>query len=89
MPTFAELHTGLIEKKNKIAVLRHLSEYLEDTFITIADARSPKLLLNDDRLPVPTSKFEEISESMLKEIAQLEEEIGTIMSATLNSGDTK
>ncbi len=84
MSTFSELQEKLNAARNRRSVLMHLVEYLEGEFIAQSQEVKPKqLLLTEEKVPVPQAAFDSVVETMLKEVAELEDDINTILQSTL------
>jgi hypothetical protein len=84
MPTFSELQAKLMAAKNRRLVLLHIADLIEGEFLSPNPESQPKrLLLNDDKVPVPQTAFDEVVESILKEVQELDESIQQILQSTL------
>jgi len=84
MTTFFDLQNQIADAKFKKSVLLHLIEYLDANFRSVAGAAAAKILLTDDKLPVPPQTFEAITTDVLLAEAQaIEEDINRIMNASL------
>lgn len=92
MQTFSELQAKLTSAKNRRLVLLHLADLIEGEFLSPNKESQPKrLLLSDEKVPVPQSAFNEVVESMLKNVKELDESIEEILQSTLqgSKGDGK
>jgi hypothetical protein len=84
MSTFSELQEKLNAARNRRSVLMHLVEYVESEFVAQSQEQKPKqLLLTEEKVPVPQTAFDSVVEAMLKEVAELEDDINTILQSTL------
>ena len=84
MATFNELSQRLVDAKNRKAVLQMLVEHIDDDFLPTGPAKAAKVLLNDERIPVPQAMFEAvIADTLAAEIQQLDQEIANISGSEL------
>ena len=84
MSTFAELQTKLMASKNRRSVLMHIADLIEGEFLSPTPEAQPKrLLLNEEKVPVPQAAFNEVVEGILKEVEELDESIQQILQSTL------
>jgi hypothetical protein len=84
MPTFSELHEKLLAAKNRRLVLLHIADLIEGEFLSHnPESRPKRLLLNEDKVPVPQTAFDEVVESILKEVQELDKHIQQILQSTL------
>lgn len=84
MQTFSQLQTKLNAAQNRKRVLMHLADLIEGEFISANPEAQPKrLLLSDEKVPVPQAAFSDVVDSLLKEVAELDETIETILQSTL------
>jgi hypothetical protein len=78
MPTFAELNQQLQQLGERKAIIAHLIEYIDDTFLPKGGAGPKKTLLIFNSA-VPCSAFEEFAANTLSaELEQIEHQIATI-----------
>lgn len=86
MHTFSELQAKLNAAKNRKTVLMHLIDLLEGEFVSpSADTQPKRLLLSDEKIPVPQSAFNDVVDDLMKEVEELTEEADTILQSTLKS----
>ena len=84
MPTFQELQSRLKVAKDRKAILIYLLEHIDSTFLPVAGAVPSRLLLTDDKLPVPVEAFETLqSDTLSAEVQQLDQEIANILAGTV------
>ncbi len=89
MSTFAELQKNLLEARGRRAMLSFLADLLESEFLAPnVEAQPKKLILMDDKVPVPPNIIDTLVSDLLKEVAELDEQITTIMNATLQGTKT-
>lgn len=89
MSTFAELQKNLLEARGRKAMLEFLADLLEADFLAPnAEAQPRKLILMEDKVPVPASIIDTLASDLLKEVAELDEQIVSIMNATLQGSKT-
>ena len=86
MPTFSDLQKNLLEARGRRAVLMHLADLLESEFLPPNPQAQPKrMLLMDDKMPVPQDIFDSVVEELLKEAAELAAQADVIMDTALPS----
>lgn len=84
MSTFQELQALVADKKNRLVVLRHLIEYIDENFRSVAGGDSKNKLLNDEKIPVSESVFESVvNDVLLDESKALHEELNQILSTQM------
>jgi len=84
MATFTELHARLVDARNRKAVLQMLVEHIDDNFLPTGPAKAERVLLNDERIPVPQAMFEAvIADTLDAEIKQLDQEIVRVTNTEL------
>jgi len=84
MATFNDLNKRLVDARNRRAVLQMLVEHIDNNFLPTGPAKAERVLLNDERVPVPEAMFEAVvADTLAAEIQQLEQEIARIVSSEL------
>lgn len=78
MPTFAELNQQLQQLGERKAIIAHLIEYIDDTFLPKGGTQPKKTLLIFNSA-VPCTAFEEFAANTLSaELEQIDHQIATI-----------
>lgn len=86
MNTFFDLQKQLHIKVGRRLVLLHLSNLIEEEFLSPSPEIKPKrFLLNDERVPVSQEVLNGVVETMLDEVSELDDDIKIIMESTLKS----
>jgi hypothetical protein len=84
MSTFGELQTRLTAAKQKKIVLQHLIDHLDTNFVPSGGNKPKNFLLDEQKVPLPSSAFESvIADLLLAESQELDQEIHTILQATV------
>lgn len=84
MPTFTELTQRLQDARFRRAILLHLTEHIDETFRPHAGEKPEKMLLTDEKTPVPVSMFDSVVEdTLLAEVKQLDQVIAEITGMSL------
>jgi hypothetical protein len=60
MPTFAEYQAAVNDLRYQREILQHVMEHLDESFMPKLDAKPARVLLTEDRLPVPQESFDKI-----------------------------
>lgn len=86
MNTFSDLHKQLQTKTGRRLVLLHLSNLIEEDFLSPSPEIKPKrFLLNDEKVPVSQEVLNGVVETLLNEVSELDDDINIIMDSTLKS----
>jgi len=81
MATFGELQKTLNLLHNKLEILTHLIEYIDQNFIAYGGSQPLKYLLNEQRVKIPVEPFEEILEFLTSEAGNLTSKAQSITSS--------
>ncbi len=86
MATFQEVQARLQLAKNRRTILVHLMDYLDTNFRQSAGEKAKKILLNDDKVPIPEQDIEFVLSGLLmSNTLELEQEVDNILSLMLNA----
>lgn len=90
MPTFADLQKNLVEARGRRTVLMYLANLLESDFLPpSADSQPKRLLIMDDKVPVPKDVIDTVVEDLLKEADALATQAESIMNMTVPNTKSK
>lgn len=79
MSTFKELQQKLTSAKSKKVIYQHLVDYLETTFRPVAGGPPKKVLLTDDKVPVPDEFVEQVVKELYTGLEAVNREAEQIM----------
>lgn len=91
MTTFQAFQRRLTEAKNKIIVLQHLIEHIDEEFRPSPITGNPnkpraqKVLVTDDKVPVPAEAFETVVNDLMSLLTASEVEVNRILSLNVDA----
>lgn len=86
MPTFVELQQRHQILMQKLAVLHHLVEHIDDNFRPQAGCEPKQKLLDANNIPIPATAFEAVvSEVLVKTLHEINAELDGILKTDLAS----
>lgn len=83
MSTFKEFQQRLMAAKFKTVVYQHLVDYLEGEFRPVSGGKPKKVLLTDDKLPVPDETIDGVVKELFGGLTNLSQEMDQILTATI------
>lgn len=87
MSTFNEMHSRLQQARYRKAILMHLIEYVDESFLHQAGTDPKHMLLTEDQQRVPAELFESVvADTLGAELQQLDAEIHQILGSELVTG---
>lgn len=85
MNTFKELQDRLNLSKTKSTILEHLVAYLEDQFRPTPGGTVKKVLVTEEKIPVPDSAYEDVTIDLLRGIQMMRDEMQSILASAVVS----
>lgn len=83
MATFQELQQRMIKAQQRKLILQHLIDYLDSEFRSAGSSKPKKALLDENKVLIPESSFEDVSSELSDELALLDVEISDIKATSL------
>lgn len=80
MSTFKELQQRVTAAKCKAQIYQHLIDHIEANFRPVAGANAKKVLLTDEKVPVPDEYFEQVVKELFTGLEFVTKEVDQILS---------